>query len=109
MKKRNPSATTMFARTRLFDYSNEIVEDTIELTKLATLYPELEAYRKHFLSENGDTCLHYRLSVLLLTLSRFAQDDDCQTTKLSSFIERYCIFESLVEEIVGIKIELFPN
>lgn len=109
MKRRNPCATTSLARTRLFNYSTEVIDDSIELSKLAALYPELEAYRKHFLQENGDTCLHYRLSLLLLSLSRIAQDDEFQTEKLSVFIQRYRIFESLIKEIAGIKIELFSN
>jgi hypothetical protein len=109
VKKRVKNSVSLLATSRLLDYADQFVTDTLELPEIASLYVELELFRRHFLHENGDTCHKYRLSVLMLTLSRFAASDDAtQCNKLSEFLARYTIYQSLFDEIKQIQQHLEP-
>jgi len=96
----SPSSETELLYRALISHADNLKNHTLNVSSLASLNEEIELYRRLLKRSQGEGSACYQLCVNLLTLSRFAANDDSDDIDIKEWISTFKIFSELYERIV---------
>lgn len=90
-----------FIKHALMGYAQKLDDNTLCLSELASLYEEIELYRKHIKQTQGELSLTFQLSTSLLTLSKLASHEEPCEKNIQHWIAKYKIALELFSRIIS--------